>query len=85
MKYKPTSDRLIIKPIKEEYKGSIIIAETDECKPVTGRVMRVGNYVSNEIKEGDEVVFNEYAGTDIEYMDETYLILNECEVLGVIK
>ena len=85
MRYKPTSDRLIIKPIKEEYKGSLIISETDECKPVTGRVVRVGDYVSDEVKEGDEVVFNEYAGTDIEYMDETYLILGESEVLGVIK
>ena len=85
MNYKPLKDRIIIKPLEDEYEGSIIVPDKDKIKPVRGVVMKIGDWVSEEIKEEDEVIFNEYAGDEVVYKDETYLILSESEVLGVVK
>jgi chaperonin GroES len=80
---KPLSDRLIIKPIEEEYTGKIKVFS--KVKPIRGQVMAVGDYVSDEIRVGDEVMFNEYAGSEIVVEEIDYLILNEREVIGVVE
>lgn len=37
------------------------------------------------MKKGDKVVFNKYAGTEVELDGEKYLIMSEDEVLAVIE
>ena len=41
--------------------------------------------VAPEVKEGDNVVFQQYAGTEVKRGDDTYLILNEDDILAVIE
>jgi chaperonin GroES len=36
------------------------------------------------LKEGDEVVFGKYAGTEIEFEGEKYLIMRQSDVLAVV-
>ncbi len=38
-----------------------------------------------EIKTGDTVLYGKYSGTEIKINDEEYLIMNEADVLGIVK
>lgn len=51
----------------------------------TGRVLDNGEKVAPEVKEGDRVVFQEYAGSEVKRGDETYLILNVEDLLAIIE
>lgn len=52
-------------------------------KPLHGIVIRVGN-ISN-IKVGDTVIFNKYSGIEIEHEKETFVLLNEFDVIAKIN
>lgn len=87
--FKPIGDRVLIKPAQAEEKtsGGIIIPDTAQEKPQKGTVMAVGSgSEGNEltVKEGDTVIFGKYAGTEIEFEDETYLIMKEDDIYGII-
>lgn len=51
----------------------------------TGRLLNDGTRVTPEVKEGDRVVFQQYAGTEVKRDNETYLVLNEEDILAVIE
>ena len=51
----------------------------------TGRVLDNGEKVAPEVKEGDRVVFQEYAGSEVKRGDKTYLILNVEDLLAIIE
>lgn len=94
VKLKPLGERVVIERQKAEEKsaGGIIIPETaSKDKPVMGKVLAVGpgkltedgKRVPLEVKEGDEVFFSKYAGTDLKIDGDEYLIINESEILAV--
>ncbi len=41
----------------------------------TGRLLNDGTRVTPEVKEGDRVVFQQYAGTEVKRDNKTYLVL----------
>ncbi|EGQ2934406.1 hypothetical protein DYP24_09265 [Staphylococcus pseudintermedius] len=41
--------------------------------------------IKPELNEGDRVVFQQYAGTEVKRDDKEYLVLTEDEVLAVIE
>jgi len=94
MKFKPLSDRILVKRLKEEdeKKGGIIIPDTAKEKPQRGEVIEVGpgrldekgKRVPMEVKKGDKIVFSKYSGTDIKMRNEEYLIIREDDILGII-
>ncbi|MDE6636696.1 MAG: co-chaperone GroES, partial [Muribaculaceae bacterium] len=56
-------------------------------KPLRGKVIAAGNGTKDEemiLKEGDEVLYGKYAGTEIEFEGEKYLIMRQSDVLAVI-
>ena len=69
---KPLGDRVVLKVQKEEEQsiGGIVIASNAKEKPTTGEVIVVGNgrildngqRVEPEVKVGQSVVFDKYAG-----------------------
>lgn len=88
-KIKPLKDRILVRPAKAEdtTQGGIIIPDTAKEKPQEGTVMAVGPGKKDEpttLKEGDEVLYGKYAGTDITVEDEEYLIMREEDILAVI-
>ena len=95
MNVRPLYDRLIVKRTAEEEasKGGIIIPDTAKEKPQEGAVIAVGKgSVRNDgalippaVKAGDTVLFGKYAGTEMMFAGEKYLILREDDVLGVIE
>lgn len=95
MNIKPLDNRVAVKFVKEEEKektqGGIVLPDTakkDE-KPQKGEIVAVGKNIAPEdeeaeVKVGDMVVFDKYAGTKVEIDDEEYIILSIEDVLAVI-
>jgi chaperonin GroES len=95
MKVRPLHDRLLVKRVKEEEKtkGGIIIPDSAKEKPAEGEVVAAGSgrrtedgkLIALDVKSGDRILFNKYAGTDIKIESEEYLIMREEDVLGIIE
>ena len=93
VKIKPLGDRIIVKPIEREtMKGGIIIPDTAKEKPMEGEVLAVGAgklddkgaRIPMDVKPGDRVLYGKYSGTEVKLDDETYLIIHQDEVLGLL-
>lgn len=92
---KPLGNRVIIERKEQEQTTKSGIVLTDSAKEKsnegivvavgTGRVLDNGEKVAPEVKEGDRVVFQEYAGSEVKHGDETYLILNVEDLLAIIE
>ena len=77
MNIKPLADRVLVLPAPAEEKiGGIIIPDTAKEKPLREEMI---------LKEGDEVLYGKYAGTELEYEGEKYLIMRQSDVLAVLK
>ena len=90
MKIKPLADRVLIKPDKAEEKsaGGIIIPDSAKEKPLKGKVVAVGKGTKDEameLKEGNEVLYGKYAGTEIEIEGEKLMIMRQSDVLAVLN
>jgi len=89
MSIKPLADRVLIMPADAEAKtaGGIIIPDSAKEKPLKGEVIAVGTGTKDEemvLKEGDQVLYGKYAGTEIELNDTKYLIMRQSDVLAII-
>lgn len=89
MNIRPLADRVLIKPAAAEEKtvGGIIIPDSAKEKPLKGEVIAVGNGTKDEemvVKEGDNVLYGKYAGTELEFDGEQYLIMRQSDILGII-
>lgn len=89
MKLKPLADRVLISPAAAEEKtiGGIIIPDTAKEKPLQGTVIAAGEGKADEpmiLKAGDQVLYGKYAGTEIEFEGEKYLIMRQSDVVAVI-
>ena len=88
MNIKPLADRVLVLPAPAEEKvGGIIIPDTAKEKPQRGRIIDVGQGTKDEtmvLKENDIVLYGKYAGTELEYEGEKYLIMRQSDVLAVL-
>ncbi|MBF0300119.1 MAG: co-chaperone GroES [Oligoflexia bacterium] len=95
MHVRPLQDRIVVKRLEAETKtkSGIIIPDNTKEKPTEGQVMAVGNgyRLQNgeqrmlDVKKGDRILFNKYAGTEIKIDGTEYLIMKEDDVLGVLE
>jgi chaperonin GroES len=91
---KPLGDRVLVQPLeeKEVMKGGIIIPDTAKEKPQEGKVIALGTGKLDDsgkkiefvVKAGDRVLISKYGGTEIKVDGESYLIMREDDILGVI-
>lgn len=91
---KPLGDRVILDQPEEQEEtvGGIVLASNAQEKPQTanvvavgdGRVLDNGDKVAPSVKVGDKVLFDKYAGTEVKYQDQTYLVLHEKDLVAVI-
>ena len=89
MNLRPLADRVLIQPTaaEEVTMSGIIIPDSAKEKPLRGKVLATGKGTKDEemmLKEGDEVLFGKYAGSEIEFEGEKYLIMRQSDVLAVI-
>ena len=90
MNIQPLADRVLITPAPAEEKtvGGIIMPDTAKEKPLQGTVVAVGEGKKDEpmiLKAGDTVLYGKYAGTEIEYDGEKYLVMRQSDVVAIIK
>ena len=90
MNIQALSDRVLIAPAPAEEKtiGGIIIPDTAKEKPLQGKVVAVGEGKKDEpmvLKAGDTVLYGKYAGTEIEYEGEKYLVMRQSDVVAILK
>ncbi|MFR5683732.1 MAG: co-chaperone GroES [Clostridia bacterium] len=91
---KPLADRVVIKMVESEEttKSGIILASNAKEKPQIAEVIEVGpgemvdgKRAEMDVKRGDKVVVNKYAGTEVKYEGEEYLIVKQNDILAVIE
>jgi chaperonin GroES len=92
----PMGDNIIVKvnvnKDKTTESGIIIVQKgqekMDRGKVVavgTGRILNSGEIIKPSISEGNIVIFNSFAGSEIAVCDEKYLILKENDILAIIN
>ena len=91
---RPLGDRVLVQPLEEAEvkKGGIIIPDTAKEKPQEGKVVALGTgkrdddgkLIDFTVKAGDKVLISKYGGTEIKVDGESYLIMREDDILGII-
>ena len=92
---KPVADRILIKMEEEENttKSGIILSGNSKEKPQTAKVIEVGPGIKNipgkevkmYIKKGDRVIVSKYAGTEVKYEGEDYIIVKQDDILAIVE
>ncbi|WP_164670254.1 co-chaperone GroES [Virgibacillus doumboii] len=92
---KPLGDRVVIELVEQEEQtaSGIVLPDSAKEKPQEGKVVAVGSgrvtdngeKVALEVKEGDQIIFSKFAGTEVKYSGTEYLILRESDILAVIS
>lgn len=86
---KPLADRVLIKPSAAETTtaSGIIIPDSAKEKPQQGTVVAVGKGTKDEpmtVKVGDTVLYGKYAGTELKFESEDFLIMRESDIYAII-
>ena len=91
---KPLGDRVVLQAEQEEEKtiGGIVLASNAQEKPTVGKVIAVGEgpvlengeKLAPSVKENDRVLFDKYAGNEVEYEGQKYLVVHEKDIVAVI-
>lgn len=87
MNIKPLADRVLIDPTaaEEVTMAGIIIPDSAKEKPLKGKVIAVGDGTKDDpmvLKEGDQVLYGKYAGSEIEFEGTKYLIMRQSDVMA---
>ena len=90
MEIKPLADRVLVKPapVQEKTVSGIIIPDSAKEKPLQGKVIATGNGTKDEemvVKQGDNVLYGKYSGTEVEFDGVKYLIMRQSDILAIIK
>ncbi len=94
MNIKPLADRVVIKmaETEETTKSGIILTGSAKEKPQVAEVVAVGpgkvkdgTLVKPEVKVGDKVLTNKYAGTEVKMDGVEYTILGEDDILAIVE
>ncbi|GER67781.1 10 kDa chaperonin [Weizmannia acidilactici] len=92
---KPLGDRVVIELVETEEKtaSGIVLPDTAKEKPQEGKVVAVGSgrvldngeRVAIDVAVGDRIIFSKYAGTEVKYQGNEYLILRESDILAIVE
>ncbi|MCO6541460.1 MAG: co-chaperone GroES [Lactobacillus sp.] len=92
---KPLGDRILVQvdEEKEQTVGGIVLANNAKEKPQTGEIVAVGagekapdgKIIPMTLKKGDRVIYDKYAGSEVKYEGNKYLVMHEKDVMAVIE
>ncbi|MBM7624053.1 co-chaperone GroES [Sporohalobacter salinus] len=96
MEIKPLGDRVVIQDIEveeETTESGIVLPDSAQEEPQEGEVVAVGEgkkldsgeRLSMDVSKGDKVIYGKYAGTEIEYDGEEYLVVSEKDILAIVE
>lgn len=91
----PINDKILVKreEPEETTAGGLLLPDSAKEAPRQGKVaslgdgkqLQSGKKVPFQVKEGDRVLFASYAGNEIIYHDQEYLILTEDDILAILE
>jgi chaperonin GroES len=94
MKIKPLGDRILVERFEAEGKttGGILLPDSAKNKPQKGKVLAVGNgrlmkdgkRRPLQVKEGDTILFTNWAGDEFKSDKQQILLMREEDVLAVL-
>jgi len=95
MKIKPLFDRVLLKPESNQLNktsSGILLATSSSEAPVFASVIEVGNgqieageNLEMQVKIGQKVIYNKYAGTEIMLSSETFVIIKQTDILAIVE
>jgi chaperonin GroES len=94
MKLTPLGDRVVLKQLvaEETTKSGIVLPGQNKEKPQQAEVVAVGpggvvdgKEIKMEVKVGDSVIYSKYAGTEVKFDNEEYIIVKQDEILAIIN
>ena len=90
----PLGDRVVLKQIEAEEttKSGIVLPGQTKEKPQQAEVIAVGpggmvdgKEVTMLVSVGDKVIYSKYAGTEVKYEGDEYIILREEDILAIVE
>ncbi len=91
---RPLGDKVLVQRLAaaDVSAGGIVLPDSAKEKPKQGTVIALGDGRLAEdgtrteftVQKGDTVLFTSYAGTEVEWDGEEYLILSEEDILGIV-
>lgn len=94
-KIRPLGEKVLVKRMEAETttKGGIVLPDTAKEKPQKGTVLAVGDGKQLEdgsraefsVKVGDKVLFTSYAGTEIKLEGEELMLMDESDILAILR
>ncbi|MGX7364492.1 co-chaperone GroES [Aerococcus suis] len=86
---KPLNGRVVIQVEETEEKttSGIVLPSAAKEKPQVGKVLAVSEDTEDfksQLAVDDRVLFEKYAGEEIEYKDNKYLIMREADIIAII-
>ena len=90
---KPLGDRVLIKmkEAEETTKSGIILTTGSKEKPQIAEVVEVGpgekvdgKLQEMYVKKGDNVYVSKYAGTEVKYEGQDYIIVKQEDILAIV-
>ena len=86
---KPLGTRVVMKRFEAEEKtqGGIILSGQAKEQPQMAEIVAAGPGTKDEKMElaaGDKVVFSKYAGTEIKYQGEEYILMKQEDILAKV-
>ncbi len=94
MTIKPLFDKIVIEAMKsmDKTQSGIVLPGTAQEKPQMARVIAVGpggiidgKEIVMQIKVGDVVLYNKYAGSDFKLENKEVTILRQADVLAIVE
>ena len=91
---KPLGNRVLIKMKEKEEttKSGIILSSGSQEKPQIAEVIEVGPGIKEDgkllemdVKKGDNVIVSKYAGTEIKYEGQDYIIVKQEDILAIVE
>ena len=91
---KPLSDRVLLKmqESEETTKSGIILSSNSKEKPQIAEIIEVGpggkvdgNEIEMYVKKGNKVIVSKYAGTEVKYEGEEYIIVRQSDILAIVE
>lgn len=94
MQVKPLGTRVLLKEVEtqETTKSGIVLPSNAKEKPFVAEVVEVGpgeikdgKEIKMQVKKGDKVLYNKYAGTEIKLDSQKYLIVKQDDILAIVE
>ena len=94
MKLKPLGDKVVLKQkaAEETTKSGIILITSAQEKPQEAIVIAVGpggmvdgKEVTMLVKEGDQVIYSKYAGTNVKLGDEEFIVVKQNDIIALVE